>query len=88
MNPRAMLLAAWKTNNQVNAFLVRQIPPSLWATAAPGLPRRTVRDIAAHLHNARRRWIRTLGPTHHHVVIRRTSSLGAALACPSRSLFR
>ena len=27
----------------------------------PGMPRRTVRMVAAHLHNARSRWIKTLG---------------------------
>src|SRR2546430_17526822 len=33
-------------------------------TAVPGAPRRTIRMIAAHLHNARCRWVKTLGREH------------------------
>jgi uncharacterized damage-inducible protein DinB len=61
---RASLVQAWQTNNQVNVGLVEQIPPELWTAAIPGLPNRTVRMIAAHLHNARCRWIKTLGREH------------------------
>ena len=57
----ATLRTAWRTNNRVDTNLIEQIPPKLWATEVPGIPRRTIRAIAAHLHNARRRWIRTLG---------------------------
>ena len=58
------LVAAWRTNNRVTTELVHHIPPVLWDTAAPGVPRRTVRTIAAHLHNARCSWIGTLGREH------------------------
>lgn len=58
---RETLLAAWRTNSRVTSHLVERIPPVLWDAAVPGAPRRTVRTMAAHLHNARSRWIRTLG---------------------------
>jgi uncharacterized damage-inducible protein DinB len=61
---RATLLAAWRTNNRVTVALVRGLPSGLWDVAVPGAPRRTVRTIAAHLHNARCRWIKTLGREH------------------------
>jgi hypothetical protein len=60
----ASVLATWRTTNQVNIFFIEQIPPDLWAAAIPALPHRSVRMIAAHLHNARCRWIRTLGREH------------------------
>lgn len=42
--------------------MVEGLPAALWGAAIPGIvPRRTVRSMAAHLHNARARWIRTLG---------------------------
>ena len=61
---RATLAAAWRTNNRVTSDLVRGLPAALWDTPVPGTPRRTVRTIAAHLHNARCSWVRTLGREH------------------------
>ena len=58
---RDTILNTWRTNNRVTVFLVEHLPPELWATAVPGAPRRTVRMIAGHLHNARCMWIKTLG---------------------------
>jgi uncharacterized damage-inducible protein DinB len=56
-----MLLDAWRTNNRVSVFLVEHLPPELWGATVPEAPRRTVRMIAGHLHNARCMWIKTLG---------------------------
>ncbi len=61
---RATLLAAWRTNERVTIFLVERLPEALWDAAVPGAPRRTIRMIAGHLHNARCGWIRTLGREH------------------------
>jgi uncharacterized damage-inducible protein DinB len=61
---RASLLAAWRTNNRVTTQLVQSLPPALWDMAIPGIPRRTIRAIAAHLHNARCSWVKTLGREH------------------------
>jgi|SRR5882724_5517809 len=64
MDGRATVLSAWRTSNRITIGLVRQIPPALWNAAVPGAPRRTVRMIAAHLHNSRCSWIKTLGREH------------------------
>ena len=55
------LIDAWRTNNRVTTYLVEHMPPPLWSMPVPGAPRRTVRMVAAHLHNSRCGWIRALG---------------------------
>ncbi len=60
----ASILAAWRTNNRVTKEFIRRLPPALWQTAVPGLERRTIRAIAAHIHNGRCWWIKTLGREH------------------------
>mgnify|MGYP001793548110 FL=1 len=52
---------AWKTNNRVNVYLIEQLPAALWDVPVPEAPRRTVRSIAAHIHNSRCWWIKLLG---------------------------
>ena len=59
-----MLLDAWRTNNRVTIFLLEHLSPELWRANVPGAPRRTVRMIAGHIHNARCTWIKTLGKEH------------------------
>ena len=61
LDQKDTLLAAWRTNNRVNVFLVENLPLELWGATVPGAPRRTVRMIAGHIHNARCMWIKTLG---------------------------
>jgi len=58
------MLAAWQTNNQVTMHLIQQLPSGLWDLAVPGPTQRTIRAIAAHLHNARCMWLKTLGREH------------------------
>ena len=58
------LIDSWRTNSRVTAYLVENIPAALWDATVPGAPRRTVRMIAGHLHNARCMWIKTLGQEH------------------------
>jgi len=60
----AALLTAWRTNSRVTAYLVEHVPAGLWDVPVPGAPRRTVRMIAGHLHNARCMWVKTLGREH------------------------
>lgn len=55
------LIEAWRTNNRVTMYLVEHLPPELWPMRVPGETRRTVGMIAAHLHNARSRWVKQLG---------------------------
>lgn len=61
---RASLLSAWRTNNRVTVQLVQGVPVATWNLAVPNIPRRSIRSIAAHLHNSRCSWIRTLGREH------------------------
>jgi uncharacterized damage-inducible protein DinB len=86
---RATILSAWQTNNRVNIYLIEQIPAPLWAANVPGVPQRTIRMIAAHLHNARCSWIKTLGAEHGIPVPlrvdRRTVSRRALIAAFRRS---
>jgi uncharacterized damage-inducible protein DinB len=60
----ASILGAWRTTVTTTSFLVEHLPPAIWAAAIPGMPQRSVRAVAAHLHNARARWVRTLGSEH------------------------
>jgi uncharacterized damage-inducible protein DinB len=60
----ATLLAAWRTNSRVTAYLVEHLPAAVWDAPIPGAPRRNVRMIAGHLHNTRCMWLRTLGREH------------------------
>lgn len=90
-----MLLAAWKTNNRVTVFLIEHLPRELWEAIVPGAPRRTVRMIAGHIHNARCMWIKTLGKEHGMAVPRSVNrhkvepkELIRALGHSSRGLIR
>jgi hypothetical protein len=62
------ILAAWRTNNRATTYLIEQLPPAVWGKAVPGVPRLTVGMIAAHLHNSRCSWIRSIGARHGVVV--------------------
>src|SRR5262245_10344555 len=61
---KASILGSWRTNSRVTAYLVEHIPDALWDAQIPGQPRRTVRMLAGHLHNARCMWLKTLGKEH------------------------
>ncbi len=58
------ILRAWSTNARVTTYLVEQLPETLLNAGVPGSPRRTIRMLAGHIHNARCMWIRTLGRPH------------------------
>jgi len=66
LDPKAAqaLIDAWHTSHCVTVYLVRSLPSELWARSVPGVPRRTLRMIAAHVHNARCMWIKMLGARH------------------------
>ena len=57
-------IAAWRTNNRATLFLVERLPEAVWSSQVPGIPRLTVGMIAAHIHNSRCRWIKSLGARH------------------------
>jgi uncharacterized damage-inducible protein DinB len=58
------LIAAWRTNGRATTYLVEHLPASVWSSQVPGIPRLTVGMIAAHIHNSRCRWIKSLGAAH------------------------
>lgn len=58
------VVATWKTNDRVTAFLFENLPSVLWPIAVAGTSRRTVRTIAGHIHNVRCMWIKMLGQRH------------------------
>ena len=64
------LIDAWNTNHRVTMYLIYNLPLQLWSLSVPGAPRRTVRMIAAHIHNARCMWIKNIGGRHGVVVPR------------------
>jgi uncharacterized damage-inducible protein DinB len=59
-----IFVAAWRTNQRVTTYIIENLPAELWAMNVPASKRRTVRSIAAHLHNARCMWIKMLGGRH------------------------
>lgn len=91
----APLIAAWRTNNRATVFLVEHLPLALWSRPVPGIPRLKVGMIAAHLHNARCSWIKSLGASHGVTVPRRVAlhrvrppALVKALARSSKGMER
>ncbi len=56
-----LIVPAWTTNARVTMDLVRALPLRLFRAPIPGLPKRTVRMTAAHIHNSRCSWLHTLG---------------------------
>ncbi len=56
-----LIVPAWTTNARVTESLVRALPLQVYRAEIPGRPRRTVQMLAAHIHNSRCGWLRTLG---------------------------
>ena len=82
------LIDAWRTNNRVTTYLIENLPDELWSKAVPGAPRRTVRTIAAHIHNARCSWIKSIGARHGVAVPKSVDSRTVRPAELSRALAR
>ena len=58
------VIAAWRTNHQSTVYLVEHLLAGVWTRQVPGIPRLTIGMIAAHIHNSRCRWIKSLGARH------------------------
>ena len=87
------LIAAWHTNQRVTTYLIENLPRELWPMNIPGSPRRTIRMLAAHIHNTRCMWIKMIGADHGIAVPRtvdgrtvRPSELTRALARSSEGI--
>jgi len=59
-----IILPAWETNARITRLFLASLPAAIWDEVIPGAPRRTLRMIAGHIHNARCMWVRTLGKPH------------------------
>lgn len=83
------VLAAWRTNQQVTAYLVGHLPSAVWTAPIPEVPRKTIRMLAGHIHNTRCTWLKTLGRPHGiavpSAVDRRTVGRRELLAALNRS---
>jgi uncharacterized damage-inducible protein DinB len=62
--PLESAIEAWRIGAGATALLVAAVPAAAWSAPIPHLPRRSIRAIAAHLHNCRAMWLKTLGPEH------------------------
>jgi uncharacterized damage-inducible protein DinB len=82
------LIAAWRTNHRVTTYLIENLPPEMWPMNVPGVPRRTVRMLAAHIHNARCMWIKMIGARHGVVVPKTVDGRRVRPAELSRALER
>jgi uncharacterized damage-inducible protein DinB len=58
------LIAAWHTNHRTTVYLIENLPLELWSMGIPGSPRRTIRSLAAHIHNSRCMWVKNIGARH------------------------
>jgi len=83
-----MLIDAWHTSHRVTVYLIENLPSELWSMTVPGSPRRTVRSIAAHIHNARCMWIKMIGASHGVAVPRLVDPRKVTPAQLSRALER
>lgn len=54
-------LRGWTINNGIDIALLQMLPPVIWSQKIPGFPQKTVRMMAAHIHNIRCRWIKATG---------------------------
>lgn len=81
-------VAAWLTSQRVTTYLVEKLPPELWSRPVPGVPRRTIAMIAAHIHNVRCMWIKMLGARHRIAVPRTVDGRAVRPAELMRALSR
>jgi uncharacterized damage-inducible protein DinB len=54
----AALLNAFDTNNRINAYLIENLPASVWNAKPADGKGRTVAAIVAHMHNVRVMWLK------------------------------
>jgi uncharacterized damage-inducible protein DinB len=52
------LLAAFDTNNQINQYLIENLPTEAWRAEPPEGKGRSVAGIVAHMHNVRVMWLK------------------------------
>ncbi|HTY37804.1 MAG TPA: DinB family protein [Bacteroidota bacterium] len=55
------VVTVWRTSSRVTEFFIENLPSDLWEQRIPGMPRKTVRMLAGHIHNARCMWVKMIG---------------------------
>ena len=55
------LLASYATNNRINEYMIRNLPPEAWNAKPPGGKGRNIASIAGHMHNVRLMWLKAIG---------------------------
>src|SRR5215472_3038872 len=56
------LLEAYATNNRITLYLIENLDEGAWHADPPGGKGRTIGAVAAHIHNVRGRWWKSLSP--------------------------
>ncbi len=54
------LLSAFATHERINQYMIEGLTDEAWSAGTPGGKGRTVRAIAAHMHNVRLLWLKTI----------------------------
>lgn len=54
------LLAAFAINQRIDEYLIHAVPDAGWDAAPPGGKGRTIRSMAAHIHNVRLMWLKAI----------------------------
>lgn len=52
------MLQAFQTNEQINHYLLENLPAAAWRAEPPGGKGRTVASMMAHIHNVRVMWLK------------------------------
>src|SRR6266496_742954 len=59
---RQALLETYAVNQRMNQLVLEKLDPQAWRAKPPGRNGRTVAAIFAHMHHARRKWLRLSAP--------------------------
>ena len=54
------LMTAFATNNRINLYLIEHLPEPAWRAVPPGGNGRTIAAMAAHIHNVRLMWLKSV----------------------------
>ena len=54
------LLSTFATHERINQYRIEGLTDQAWSAETPGGKGRTVRAIAAHIHNVRLLWLKTI----------------------------
>jgi uncharacterized damage-inducible protein DinB len=58
---KSSLIAAFRTNDRINHYLIENIPMEAWSAKPPEGKGRTITAIVVHMHNVRLMWLKAVG---------------------------